>query len=773
MYNSDFTHATGGLNSSIKDVVTNFLTEMTNYQQWVCWRWGEQDPNTGKSRKIPVNPWTGKNANVSAPQTWGTFEKALEAVELYPCNGIGFMLDKNDEFVALDLDNCLSGDTQEVIEIKNRLDTYTERSPSKNGLRLIAKGTMPCWSKNRYNNMEAYDCKRFVTITGDIYGEAKPIRECQDEIEWFCYNYIGSKTQEKEKFESCNVSTWKLSEKEKEIRIAAARNDRKLVNLMNGNTSNYPSPSEAEFAMLSKLHFYLGPDANLIEETAYKSKLVRDKWERKDGVYGTYLRRTIQRVISQNTDIYQPPPKEVDQHSCTNDLWSNAKQIAPRIEFPWDVLPPELSDSLNALAQSCATSAEPLPGYAMAMLASAVGRTLKISPKESWEEPLIFWFMDVRPSGEGKTPAMWNLANCLKEIQEKEQSRYVQEYRAWKKQKKSQDEPPPRGYYLTDLTLEGLRNELEDHPTGGIIALLNEISSLINGQNQYKQNGTDREAWLALHDGQPARIVRANKNYYIRGARVQVVGGIQPEVFQRIFGGQNGQYIADGTVYRCLPVYISPQYNSLTRQGWSDSQREIWENILKRAYHWADKQKNTEHTVQLTKQAQDLFIEWRNNLDCQKHDFPKIIKGFLPKIYGHALRLAAVIDCLHYIPIQDSPRLMLDAEGMERGIKAAMYYLRQAIDVSLLLVAGDQEPDPNQAKILDALRNNGSMSASEIATKTFKKNKKSDDIKSALNILLKAGQITTYTEATSGRPRTLYSLNTCKNANVVADEVEI
>lgn len=56
----------------------------------------------------------------------------------------------------------------------------------------------------------------------------------------------------------------------------------------------------------------------------------------------------------------------------------------------------------------------------------------------------------------------------------------------------------------------------------------------------YKSGGTDRERWLCLHDGKPTRIVLAKEAVYIEGARVQVCGGIQPGIFGKVFGGENG-----------------------------------------------------------------------------------------------------------------------------------------------------------------------------------------------------------------------------------------
>ena len=84
--------------------------------------------------------------------------------------------------------------------------------------------------------------------------------------------------------------------------------------------------------------------------------------------------------------------------------WDFAIQMFPRIPFPWEVLPGDIADSLQQLGRACATSPYALPGAAFCLMGSIMGRTLAVSPKDSWDAPLIIWHLDIRESGEGKTP---------------------------------------------------------------------------------------------------------------------------------------------------------------------------------------------------------------------------------------------------------------------------------------------------------------------------------------------------------------------------------
>jgi hypothetical protein len=108
-------------------------------------------------------------------------------------------------------------------------------------------------------------------------------------------------------------------------------------------------------------------------------------------------------------------------------------------------------------------------------------------------------------SQQHRAPARRELANVLHESQAKEHKRWAQEIEEFRKlsKKEQKDSAPPvkeRGYFCTNLTLEGIRDDLDGHPTGGLVVIQDELSAFIGGQNEYKQRGTDRESWLTLWD---------------------------------------------------------------------------------------------------------------------------------------------------------------------------------------------------------------------------------------------------------------------------------
>jgi len=406
-----------------------------------------------------------------------------------------------------------------------------------------------------------------------------------------------------------------------------------------------------------------------------------------------------------------------------------AKGLFPRVSFPWHVMPSCIEESFKQLARACATSATPLPGVAFCLVASAVGRKFSVSAKQSWTEPVLFWFADIRQSGEGKTAPMWKLAGTVTELQREEHEAKKKELAEWgalsPKERQGQTPPvPPRGYFTTNLTLEGLHAELSDHPTGGMVALMSELSAILNGQGEYKAGkGTDRESWLCLHDGNPARVVRAGKSAMIHGARVQVCGGIQPGIFGKLFAGQDGTFLVDGTIFRFLTTFEPPTYFELTPESWSSENADAWAAVLKNAFRWARESEGI--TAMLSSEAQARFFTWRNSVEERKPDVPPMLRGFLPKSYGHALRLAGVLHLLHRFSQGREPGRVLHMEDIERGIVTVEFYLGQALDALALVACPGQAGEPVEvtprsiilARTLDGLRSdteNGRLAVSFI-----------------------------------------------------------
>jgi len=142
--------------------------ELKSDPQWVVWR---AEPRGGKIAKIPYNALTHQKAKSNDPKTWGSFEIAIEAFQgSRKYSGIGFMLSPRDCYVGWDLDHCRYLETGQVEpwaqNAIDKLDSYTEISPSGTGIRIFVKDVKLPPNGRKKGKIEVYESRRYLTVTG-------------------------------------------------------------------------------------------------------------------------------------------------------------------------------------------------------------------------------------------------------------------------------------------------------------------------------------------------------------------------------------------------------------------------------------------------------------------------------------------------------------------------------------------------------------------------------------------------------------------------------
>jgi putative DNA primase/helicase len=172
-------------------VLDRIPAEMRAAWRWLVFRYELRD---GRTTKVPYNPNTGRRAASINPGTWATFEQAC-AASGYP--GLGFAL--GGGFAGVDLDKCRDAHTGEIaawaLAIIDRLDSYTEASPSGTGVHVIVR-VDPSWpvpGGNRKDpGIEIYGAGRFFTVTGRALNNA-PLAERTETLRELIRETFGTK----------------------------------------------------------------------------------------------------------------------------------------------------------------------------------------------------------------------------------------------------------------------------------------------------------------------------------------------------------------------------------------------------------------------------------------------------------------------------------------------------------------------------------------------------------------------------------------------------
>jgi putative DNA primase/helicase len=276
--------------------------ELKQLPQWVVWRIEERG---GKHTKVPVNPTdTLRRASSTDPHTWGTFKEAREAFETWHAHGradgIGFIFTRKAGIVGIDFDHCRTGGEwdADVLKLALAVGSYTEISPSGEGLHVFAYGSIP-GNRNRRGNVEIYEHGRFFTVTGaHLDGTPTAVKEAApDSIEALYATIVG----ESDPTPAPAVKptrTAPATDEEILERCRAAKNSEKFERLWTGDASGYASGSEADLALCSILAYQAGGDFGTVDRLFRRSGLFRDKWDERRGRF-TYGQRTVQKAFSE------------------------------------------------------------------------------------------------------------------------------------------------------------------------------------------------------------------------------------------------------------------------------------------------------------------------------------------------------------------------------------------------------------------------------------------------------------------------------------------
>lgn len=282
---------------------------------FVGWKYVWSD-KANKVIKIPISPKTGHAADTTNFHDWTNFERACQAVKKFDLHGIGIVFNARG-LMGIDIDDCMKDGKlidPKAREIVDTVNSYTEISPSGNGIHILCYGRLPDeYGYKRKDSLEMYDTGRFFTLTGKVleghFRKIPPQATTQKAVTEIWRKYL--RREKAATLEIDNVLT--LDDDDLIFKISKSKraNDFKRMfeqglppiddkgEIIKGCRKNRDKPgtmdnvdwSKVDLCLCGMLAFY-NPPKKQVDRIFRASKLMRGKWDEMRGDI-SYGQKTI------------------------------------------------------------------------------------------------------------------------------------------------------------------------------------------------------------------------------------------------------------------------------------------------------------------------------------------------------------------------------------------------------------------------------------------------------------------------------------------------
>lgn len=286
----------------------NIPAELREYKQWLWFKKIRKQDLKGKEKilKLPVSPITLKSDDWNNKEQWGDFETAVNNLESSGCDGLSFVLSRDDPFVCIDLDNV--DNKKQDMFINDFNGTYVEISQSGMGIHIFVKGEIEKNFNNQLEKVEMYQENRCIAMTGNIYKlndfVAEKVLLKQKELDKYC-KLFSPKRSVREIIRKYQEAAECAPDSNTVIETMCRYNARARALFEGSYTSG--DASKDDFSLLLFLNSFTHGNAEMMKELFLKSALNRigDRSKRRtEKGYLKYLEDSISKAIQGGNKRY-------------------------------------------------------------------------------------------------------------------------------------------------------------------------------------------------------------------------------------------------------------------------------------------------------------------------------------------------------------------------------------------------------------------------------------------------------------------------------------
>ncbi|HOG07436.1 MAG TPA: hypothetical protein PK983_05025 [Syntrophales bacterium] len=711
----------------LRPIYENIPDDLKAIPRHVNWR-SVRRGDGGKPTKPPYQP-DGNLAKINDPQTWSTFDAVKAAADRF--DGIGFVLSNDDDIVGLDFDKCrcpafdgvtdwansLAVVSAEVANHLQKLNTYTEVSPTGRGIHVFVKGHLPVDGKKK-EDYEAYQSGRYLTLTGHV-------------LEGFPRNVEARQAELSDFFQLVFCALENPPEPEKKPRYDAPTGDYEVIlekafnstsgdkinRLFHGDISDYPSQSEADLALCNHLAFWLGGNASSIDAAFRKSGLFREKWDEKHfSDKRTYGEATIKIALDGCRSFYGDRFHEghgggMDQASPRSVVWPDPLDEAAYYgvigEWVKLVLPHTEADPAALLFQ------------ALLIFGNIVGRNPYFKV-EATEHHCNEFLLLVGNTSKGRKGTSWDHARSI--------ARTIDppwELECIKSGLTSgeglifhvRDPQERRGKCAADEGVADKRLVVFESEFASVLKIIERKDNTLSA--------TMRDAWDRGH----LRTLAKNSPVKATGAHISIVSHVtKEELITRLSNNESFNGFANRFLFVCVKrSKLLPEGGGIVDLS----------GVLPR-FHEASIFAKKIHEIRRDEEARAIWLRVYEHLT---RDQPGILGSVLARDAAHVVRLSMIY------------ALLDRSTTIRREHLMAALACWEYVEASARFIFGSMTGDPMADKIYDAACSAGEngITRTFINNNLFQRNVASDRIDQAIRSLHKMGRIQVESIGTGGR----------------------
>lgn len=337
------------------DPMPDFPASLKSMTRWVRWQIAL---NNGRYTKIPYR-MDGTRAASTRPEDWTDYQTAVTGAVMNDKRGVGFVVDGS--IVGVDIDGCRNPENGSITEwgqaIIDLLDSYTEVTPSKTGVRVWVRGVLP-EKKNRFQinpdagfggkvGVECYSDARYFTVTGECIQLIPSDVESRDLTALYSLLHeisakfpVGKKettiaadgsvvATSVQVVKKGNIGTSKY---EVFMRGEVTSTSPFVIETAQGSLT-YPSQSEADYGFSTTLAYHHKGDREKMSEDFRASKLYRpEKWDRLEDT-------TFDKILSSIDLTAANEPQPIPPIAVTPDSVVSQSEVEAALGDEYPVFP--------------------------------------------------------------------------------------------------------------------------------------------------------------------------------------------------------------------------------------------------------------------------------------------------------------------------------------------------------------------------------------------------------------------------------------------------